>query len=464
MRKFIFTCLILLLTASRSHCQSVKADSILNLLNDGKQDTTRVFNLIKLCWEYKKLGENEKGLACGNEALELSKKLNYKKGIAAALKNIGNIYHNQGAYDKALQKFISSLKIEQELGDKYEMATSYNNIGVIYMMMENYALSIENHSAAAEIRSEILTEAKKAGKAPPASVLKDMGSSYHNMGIVYWKQLNYDKAIESFYSSMEVRKAAGDKEGIAYSYIGIGVLYEEQNKLNEALESYFSSLKICREINDKVGIASCYTNIGNVFGKKKQYDKSMEYAKLTLSVAKEIDYKDLIREAYTNLSEMSKLTGNYQKAYEYQVLLSEIKDSLYNETKSKQLAEVQTQYETEKKEQEIKLLNKEKELQNKDLQKQRLLTYGVIVGLLLMVLVAIVIFRSLKITQRQKKVIEKARDEIAVKNRIVEEQKLQVEEHQKEIIDSINYARRIQSSQLPTESYIHKCLKRLNKA
>jgi hypothetical protein len=80
-----------------------------------------------------------------------------------------------------------------------------------------------------------------------------------------------------------------------------------------------------------------------------------------------------------------------------------------------------------------------------------------------MALVSVVIFRSLKITQRQKKVIEKVKDEIALKNKIVEEQKLQVEEHQKEIIDSITYARRIQQSQLPTEQYIDRTLKRLNK-
>lgn len=463
MRKFIVTTFLCFFILHQFYSQSVKTDSLLSLLSTDKHDTARVIHLIKLCWEYKKTGENDKGLAIGNEALALSEKLHYKKGIAAALKNIGNIYHNQGAYDKALQKFVSSLKIEQELGDKFEMATSYNNIGVIYMNMENYSQSIENHSAALKIRKEMMNEEKKKGKALPLSVIRDIGASYHNMGIVYWKQQNYDKAIEQFYSSMEMRKEAGDKEGIAYSHIGIGVIYEEQNKLDEALESYFASLRICRELNDKVGIGSCYTNIGNVFKKKKQYDKSLEYAKLTLSVAKEIDYKDLIKEAYTNLSEVSMLTSNYQKAYEYQVLLSEIKDSLYNETKSKQLAEVQTKFETEKKEQEIELLNKDKELQRTDLAKQRIITYTVIGGLLLMALVSVVIFRSLKITQRQKKVIEKVRDEIALKNKIVEDQKLQVEEHQKEIIDSITYARRIQQSQLPTEQYIDRTLKRLSK-
>jgi tetratricopeptide (TPR) repeat protein len=463
MRKTVVTSFIFFFLLFGLYSQSVKTDSILQLLSTDKQDTTKVLHLIKLCWEYKNLGENEKGLTSGNEALKLSEKLHYKKGIAAALKNIGNIYHNQGAYDKALQTFISSLKIEQELGDKFEMATSYNNIGVIYLMMENTAQAIENHSAALKIRKEMMDEVKKTGKTVPVSVLRDIGASYHNMGIVYWKQLNYDKAIEQFYSSMEMRKEAGDKAGIAYSYIGIGVIYEQQNKLDESLESYFASLRICRELNDKVGIGSCYTNIGNVFKKKKQYDKSLEYAKLTLSTAKEIDYKDLIKEAYANLSEVSKLMNNYQKAYEYQVLLSEIKDSLYNETKSKQLAEVQTKFETEKKEQEIELLNKDKELQKTDLQKQRIITYTVIGGLLLMALVSVVIFRSLKITQRQKKVIEKVRDEIALKNKIVEDQKLQVEEHQKAIIDSITYARRIQQSQLPTEQYIDRSLKRLNK-
>ena len=150
--------------------QNPKIDSLLTLLKTDKQDTNKVIHLNKVCWEYQLIGEYDKGLMYGKQALALcdrhaelvsasdeSETLKrvqgdaLKKGKSQALNNIGVIYYNQGNYPEALKNYFAALKIREEIKDKKGIAASYNNIGNIYYSQGNYPNALKNHFASLKI-------------------------------------------------------------------------------------------------------------------------------------------------------------------------------------------------------------------------------------------------------------------------------------------------------------------------
>ena len=231
----------------------------------------------------------------------------------------------------------------------------------------------------------------------------------------------------------------GDKQGVAASYNNIGIVYDFQGDYKGALKNYFASLKIKEEIGDKQGMAASNINIGEVSVLVEKYDDARKHLNQALVLATEIGSKDWMKESYQALATLDTLLGNWKSAFRYYQLHSEIKDSIFNEEGSRSMAEMQTKYESEKKENEIKLLQKDKEVQGKDLEKQKTIRNAIIFGLFLVIIFAAIMYNRFKVTQKQKIIIERQKE-------MVEKQKELVEEKQKEILDSIRYAKRIQDA------------------
>ncbi|MBI4931642.1 MAG: sensor histidine kinase [Bacteroidetes bacterium] len=409
----------------QSHAQNKTIDSLLVLLKKDKEDTNKVNHLNKLCWEYQTADNYDTALHYGNFALQLAKQLNFHKGIAntynnigiiysiqgnytkalencfASLKireetgdkksiagsynDIGLIYRNQGNYTKALENYLASLKIREETGDKKNIAASYNNIGLIYRNQSNYAMALENYFASLKIYKEF---SNKAG----------IAASYINIGEIYRSQGNYAMALENYFASLKIYKEIGNKTGIASSYNNIGEIYRNQGNYTKALGNYFTSLKIYEEIDNKEGIATSYINIGSTYMEKKNYAEATTYLLNSLQLFKEVEVKDGMMEAYQRLSEVNEKMNDYKNAHTYYQLYSQIKDSIFNEESSKQITEMQTKYETEKKEKQIQLLNKENEVKGERLQKQQTVRNAIIgiSGLLIIVVVLLYNRRQLK--------------------------------------------------------------------
>ena len=182
----------------------------------------------------------------------------------------------------------------------------------------------------------------------------------------------------------------------------------------------------------------------------------------------EMGAKEELMEAYKDLTEIDSLKKNYKGAYENHKLYILYRDSLDNEETRKQTIQSQMNYDFEKKE-AIADVEHKKELENQNVlaeeksRKQKVVLSFVLGSLVLVLVFAGFVFRSLRITRKQKHIIELQKNLVERQKHEVEQQKNLVEEHQREIIDSITYARRIQRSLLPTEKYIEKNLNRLRR-
>ena len=281
-------------------------------------------------------------------ALRINEKIGNRSGVAESYNNIGTIYKLQDNYPEALKNFLATLKVCEEIGNKVIMAASYNNIGVIYTSQGNYSEALKNYLAAYKINEEI---GNKNGVA----------MAYNNIGTIHDSQGNQAEALRNHLASLKISEGIGDKDGIASSYNNIGNIYFNQGNYPEVLKNYLASLKIREEIGLKREIAQSYVNLGLVSIRLNKFADAKKYTDKGLALSKDIGSKEIIKHAYDILAQLDSAVGNHQQALIHYRLYAKYKDSLLNESNSRQIAQMKEQYEAEKKDKEILQLESDKQ-------------------------------------------------------------------------------------------------------
>lgn len=403
---------------------------------------SKIDTIIPLCEKAKIIAENN---LKSNPSKTIKKSL--LTTLAGALNNIGGVYSSQGDVPKALDYYHKSLKIKEEIGDKKGIATSYNNLGSVHSNQGDLSQALEYYQKSLKIREEI---GDKNG----------MAFSYNNIGVVYYNKGDIRKALEYFHKSLEIRNETGDKHGLATCYNNIGVVYRNQgdpavNSSKEAsiqagrikaIDYCNKSLKIRKEIGDKIGMATSHNNIGSLYIELGDLAAAETQFKKGLELAREVGSPKWISSNSRDLSQVFKQNDRYQEAFEMFELHIQMRDSINNEATQKAAAKQQAKYEYEK-QKALDDAEHEKQLaiEQEAKGKQQILTYATAGGLALVGLFLIYVFSRLKVTRKQKGIIEDAHHELGEKNQ--------------EIIDSINYAKRIQSAILPSKKAVKEYLK-----
>jgi tetratricopeptide (TPR) repeat protein len=458
MKKMLFYFCILITGISQAQQEII--DSLILVLKKQIEDTNRVNILNDLSKQIMFQGKYEQSLNYSQEALLLSKKINYSKGIARAYSNKGLIDWNKGDFKEALNYFSKSLSISKEIGDKKGISVAYNNTGLVYLYQGENKEALDNFYKSLKIKEElndkqgigiaylnignIYLNQKENLKAldyfsKSLAINIELGdkkyeaTNLNNIGIVNGILNDFPKAIEYYLKALEIYKILDNKKGLAMCYSNIGNTYQELDQYKKAMENLLYSVELYKQIDDKQGIGISYTNIGNIYKKEKKFEEALGYFNQSLDILKIVGYKVGIRDVYNSLADLYKQKKDFKKALEFQQLFVEMKDSLLNQESNKQIAEMNTKYESEKKEKDIQLLTKDKKLQVAEIGKQKLIKNLFIIGFVVAILVAFIVLRLFKATKKQKLIIE----------------------HQnRQIVESINYSKRIQNSLLPSVAYI----------
>jgi serine phosphatase RsbU (regulator of sigma subunit) len=487
--KYLFILLTLSCCYSTSLAQQAKVDSLQNVLKTAKEDTSKVNTLNVLAWELKnnnpdtsiilstqalllaQKNKYPKGIVqCyhnlgvfnyfkGNyalsldydfKALKIRESFNDKKGIFRTLGNIGIIYYEQGDYPKALDFYFKALKMAEELGNKNGVATALLNIGLVYFHQNDYPKALNYYFKTLKM-AEVLGDKNK------------IAIDYGNIGHIYMNQRDYPQASDYFFKALKIDEELGDKNGIADALGGIGLVYNEQGEahhdpfkkeelFNKAFGYYFKALKINEELGDKNGISRHLANIGSLFTTTKRYKEAEKYLQKALMLSTEINALNIVKDIQQDLSELYTQTHQPAKAFEHYKKYIASKDSLFNEENTKKTVRSEMNFEFDKKQTEEKAEQDKKDvIAAQELKQQRLQRNYFIIGFALVLLLALFIFRS----YRQK---QKANEIITLQKAEVEEQKKVVEEKNKDILDSIHYAKRIQDALLKKEEHISKHL------
>ena len=382
-----------------------------------------------------------------------------KKYLAEAFNNIGYIFDNQGNISKALENYGKSLEIREEIEDKIGIAVSLNNMGCIFINQKDNHKALEYFFKSLKIQEEI---GNKRG----------IALSLNNIGFIYDEQGNTSKALEYYDKSLKTREDIEDKSGIAMSLNNIGFHYKNHGDLQKGLTFYSRSYKIYEEIGDKQGMAHLLSNIGSIYLAQLKLTNAKSYFEKSYQLSKELGYPKIIEIAASGLKEVYEKQNNYKLAYQYYQEEIQMRDSIQNEENYKASVQQKSKYEYEKKAATDSIANvKEKEIKDSEIAQQkaeikakRFQQYGLIGGLFLVVIFAGFVYNRLKVTQQQKSIIETQKTEVEQQKQLVEKQKEVVEEKQKEILDSIRYAKRIQDALLTSQKYIERNIIRLKKS
>ncbi|MBI2968935.1 MAG: sensor histidine kinase [Bacteroidetes bacterium] len=343
----------------------------------------------------RKLGRYGKALEYHFRALKIRQGTGDKGGMASSFNNIGNIYSSQGNFNKAVEYLLKSLQLREESGNKQGIAISSNNIGNVYYAMGNFDKAMEYYLKSFNIKKEI---GDKHG----------LTTSGINIGNVYEKRGDPEKAIEYYRNALAIQEEIGDKHVISASLNNIGELYRKLGELDKANEYYKKSLVISESVGDKKSIALGLVNIAIIHSAMKKYKEALPYLEKGLSLSDEVGEKILLKHCYDELARVYAGLNDYKKAYQYNTLCSSVKDSLMNEETTKQIAEMQEKYQSEKKEKEIELLEKQKKLRESDILQQgmklkqnRIINFGLVIGLITIVLTFVLIYIISRIKQKE---------------------------------------------------------------
>jgi len=392
-------------------------------------------------------GDLPKALKYYKKALGIRKNLGDIKGIALSLNNIGYIYGLQGILNEANKYYLYALKLREQINDKSGIALSLNNIGYIYSMQGELDKAIEFTEKSLKIRLEIGDKRAQA-------------FAYNSLGSLYSQRGDLELAKKSIKNSLAIREKTEDIQGVAHSINSLGLVYEKQKKFDKALDCYYRALKIREDIGDDYGKVYSCLSISKFHLTKKDIYTAKEYAKKSLTIAERIGLPDAIQNSSLILSEVYEKQGKGLKSLEMYKLYITMRDSIYNDENQKSITQQQAKYEYEKQKaiddaEHNKLLAIEQEGK----KKQKILTYAIAGGLGLVVVFLLFVFNRLQVTKKQKLVIEEQKLEVEKQKEEVEIAHSELEEKNKEITDSINYAKRIQNAILPPAKVVKEYLK-----
>ncbi|HXD92592.1 MAG TPA: tetratricopeptide repeat protein [Bacteroidia bacterium] len=374
---------------------------------------------------------------------------NKKTWIADALGNTGFCFMNKGDLPKALDYFLKSLKLYEEIQDKKGIGYCYVYLGQFYFYQSNDLKALEYIQKALKIKQDLGDK-------------KGIGSCYVNIGNYYLKKSDYPMALDYYLKGLKILTEINNKKYIENCYGNIGNIYYYQLDYNKSLEYYVKALRIQQEINDRNGMAISYLNIVGVYEKLANYKLAMLYGDSALKTSKEIEDIDSERLTYGKLGVIYSKINKYKEAYEYDVKFKMLTDSMFNADNSKQLGDMKTQFEVEKKEAELKVKSEAEQEKLKAVASEEKKRQEVIIGavagiLLVVVLFSFSLYRRFKLTQKQKEVIEEQK-------LLVDKAFEELHEKNKEVMDSIYYARKIQRALITPEKYIENSLNKLTKS
>ncbi len=386
-------------------------DSIYSLLSNNKHDTAFMDALfVTITKNRRRLKKDYLPLLL--QYAEKSEKADYPKGQMQAYDRVGLQYRFNAVFDTSIYYHKLSLKIALQLNDSNQLYYNYNNLGQAYRLQDFNVTAINYYHKALKITEALGRQ-------------KSSSHTMNSLGATYVVQKDFNQAMHYFKKSSAIAKKLSDKRTLAYNYGSMGEVFLLQNQNDSAMYYFVESKKLIVELGSKRGyavsehlIGQAHYALGNLDKAEKYFrkalklhnkDKNSRYqtlcnaylgkiktdlnqpdsAEFYLIKAKDIaesihSYENLIF-AYNSLFTLYKKTGNWQKAVLSLQQSHSFQDSIINIANNRQLQSLEVEYETRKKEQQIKLLSAENRIKNQRIK----LGFGLIIALIISIVLGI---------------------------------------------------------------------------
>lgn len=431
-----YFCLLICVCAA---AQSPYLDSLRRVAASAPSDTTRIKKLNHLAWELRKQGLYDEGLTSAGEALRISERLDFGWGLINSHNILGLLYSYKGNYPLALANQIKSLQYAERFKWPFFAGNALSNIGNVYQLQGNYEKALEYQLKALHLRQQIIA----TGGTHLDSLA--IANSWGNTGIIYTELGKLNTALGCHRRSLELMRKAGGKIGEANALNNMATCYLDQDSLHHALFNFHEALKIYRETGYLSGEGTSLSNLAETYLRLNNMRQAERYALESMKLADKSEEPERLVDAHLVLYNIYEKKGRYDAALlHYRKYISAL-DQLRNEENTKRSVQIEMQYEFDKKEAAARLEQEKRDaVAAAEARRQRIILSSISGFGLLVLAFAVFAYRSF---------LRKKRTNIEIIR-----QKQIIEQKQKEILDSIQYARRIQQSLLPSEKYLKRVL------
>lgn len=408
---------------------------------------------------YYELGKFDSSLTYYSQCLKIGEKQHDTYGVAFALFNVGRCEVRQGNYQAAIKPFQDASTYFEKIGERVLMANCLFHIGTVYENMVQSELSVEsnrqNFNKALEYYQSALNIFKENDeKQSIANCMVNIGNVYTRLVSLefttrygeYWedsiqyvseKEIEHAflKGKEAYDQALQAYQTIDDTPNSLIVYINLAKIASYQRQYSRSVDFNIRVLKTAKKLGLTYQMALAEYGLAEVSYRRGDYEQAIDNYRQCLRLAKQNGMRELKRYIYHRLSLVYEKLNQPKESLEYLKLFIAVKDSIFSEKSQKDISELQTRYETEKKEQAIKQLNTETALQTSVIQKQRLMIFTFVVGFLLILVFIILLFKLYR--------------KIKSANKLLNEKNVLISHQKQEITDSIRYASRIQTSVLP---------------
>ena len=296
------------------------------------------YNMIGVVYDIS--GKYDSSIYFYEKAYDIFEEIKNLKGRGSSSNNLGLIYWNMADYDKALTYFFDALSDFEQIKNERFLSNALNNIGLVYYDIHNYAQSLKYHQKA-KVIYEKLGDAYLLG-----AVSTNLSNVYNNLG-------KPDSAEYYCLQAIQLHTRANDEYGLSIAYNGYASLQAEKGDTSKALEYFGKALKLKENLHEQVGITSILIQMAKIFNKQKNVTSEFECLNKARQIAEENNFKKDLMEIYSSLSSYYE-KNNAALALEYFKKYNSVKDSVFNENSNRQITELNTKYETGKKELQLK--------------------------------------------------------------------------------------------------------------
>lgn len=359
---------------------------------------------------YFRNGNYENAKSTFIEALSHYQNARNNKGVADVTTSLANTFYAQGNLVQASQYYLNALRYYEEVNDNSGMVTIFSALSTIYARQNNFSKSTEYSIKATQLF-------EKSSDKFRALV------GYDQIGNSYLRQNDLSKARQYFRKSLQLYTELKNEAGIASTLNQLGDIEFKLDNIDKSYALYNQAYSLSKKLRIKPLIIAAQIGRAKCNTEKRQYNAATQAFQDAIALAKSIQSNIELEEAYQGLSLVYERTQQTEKSRTFDVLSKEIRDSLYNDSTRKKLNDQLLIYESEKKEQQIELLNKEQLLRSTELKQQQQFTRWLVIASLVLGILLTIVFVFFIQNRRIANDLRKQQHELIEKNQSILEQK-----------------------------------------
>ncbi len=330
-----------------------------------------------------RLGYNKKYIPSQHQLIKLLIEIGDSNALVSGYDKLGYAFHQLNIFDSAIYYYNEAYRIGLFLGDKKFLMDSYNNISQVYQYRGNHDKELEYCKKGLKLAVE-------------SENLFDQGTFYHNIAIAFKNLGQNDSGLIYAQKALSINKSIENTDRIALNKTAIGMLYAMNNQIDKGMELFLENLQYHTRVGNQMELQMDNYNLSYSHYFLGEYESSLKYAFECLRISKLISDVDLEMETYDLLSDSYAGMGNDSKALSYFKKYHFMRDSLNRATNNNVLSKIQSEYEYERNETEIKLLSTENQLKEKQVTNVISTLVIIIISLVILMGVLILLFRKLR--------------------------------------------------------------------